>query len=202
MPMIRIFHPEGAITREKKDRLAEQLTQLLLMIEGGIDKREGREIAFVVFQGVPTGDWYVGGRSDDTYAAPGGRFVIEVTVPEAATSQVAKTQIHQDVNRLFREALDWRSETDGLNAWVIVHEVPEGHWGAQGLTFTLGRTAKYTGVQQEPARIEYIKSYFTAKGKAYQAAGYPADVSGLYRKLDYYGAVPPLEGGPKSEPRV
>jgi phenylpyruvate tautomerase PptA (4-oxalocrotonate tautomerase family) len=198
--MIKITHPEGTITREQKDWLAEHLTHVLLTVEGGVDVREGREIAFVLFQSVPEGDWYVGGRADDTYAAPGGRFVIDVTLPEASTNQTAKTQVHQDINSLFSEALGWPSEKDGLNAWVLINEVPEGHWGAQGVTYTLGRMAKQTGVQQDPGRIDYIKSYFTAKGKAYQVAGYPTDVSGLFRKLDYYNAVPRREekrtGGP------
>jgi len=153
------------------------------------DKREAYEIAFVLFHAIPKGDWYIGGHADNTCAATGSRLVVEVSLPEATTNQTAKRQTHQRINDLLGKALGWPPECGGLNVWVIITKVSEGHWGAQGVTFTLERMAQHTGVEPDPTRIGYVKSYFKVKAKAFESACYPPDTAGLFRKLGHYDNI-------------
>jgi hypothetical protein len=60
------------------------------MVEADVDKREGREIAFVMFQVMPREDCYLGG-ADNTYTTRGGRFVIEVYVARGVPGERAST---------------------------------------------------------------------------------------------------------------
>jgi phenylpyruvate tautomerase PptA (4-oxalocrotonate tautomerase family) len=197
MPLIRIQHRTDLFSREQKQQLAERLTQLLLDVEGGHDTPAGRTLAYVVFVDVPGDQWFVGGRSDTTYQIGNERILVDVTVPEASTSQSHKTRIHRAINAALAEVLGWLPDTPQMNAWVIVHEVAEGHWGANGSTFGLAQIAVFAGAATDtdtdtgtgtganvPADLErntFVKSYFKAKASAYQSAGYPVDVSGLYR---------------------
>jgi phenylpyruvate tautomerase PptA (4-oxalocrotonate tautomerase family) len=183
MPLIRIHHPANRFDAEQKQRLAERLTQLLLQIEGGHDTPAGRTLAYVVFVDVAKDQWFVGGRSDSTFQVGDERILVEVTVPEASTSQHYKSRIHAEINAALADVLAWLPERAQMNAWVIVNEVAEGHWGANGATYGLAQIVAYAGAGM-PVDIErgnFVKTYFKAKAGAYQAAGYPVDVSGLYR---------------------
>ncbi|MDI1245894.1 MAG: tautomerase family protein [Rhodoferax sp.] len=181
MPLFQVEYPSGSLSAPQKSALAEKLTHLLLLIEGGADTPGGRELSYVLFREVPAEDWYVGGSSGPQYVAPGGKFIINLTIPEASTTQSFKEDIHTKVNAALAEVLGWNSPQDGMSAWVMVREMPEGSWGANGQTYTLERIAKHAAVPADPLRRQFVQGYFTAKGTLYGKAGFPADTSGLYK---------------------
>jgi phenylpyruvate tautomerase PptA (4-oxalocrotonate tautomerase family) len=95
VPMMTVQHPHEAITPDQKDTLAEDLTQVILQIEGGADTPAGRSIAWVRFQPIAREYWYLGGRNDATFEAAAGRWLIELNVPEGSMNQDRKTDCHK-----------------------------------------------------------------------------------------------------------
>lgn len=62
MPMIDVYHPEGAFTPEAQARLGEALTALLLKMEGAPDNPVSRTISWAFFHPLPAGAIFVGGK--------------------------------------------------------------------------------------------------------------------------------------------
>src|SRR5882762_2738434 len=76
MPMITVEYPQGTLSQEQKDALAEEMTHVLLEIEGGADTPDGRSIAWVRFREIAETDWYIGGTTDGKYVSAAGKFLI------------------------------------------------------------------------------------------------------------------------------
>jgi phenylpyruvate tautomerase PptA (4-oxalocrotonate tautomerase family) len=56
---------------------------------------------------------------------------VDVTVPEGALSERRKAGLVEDATRTVLKAAG-RAPDDALCVWVLVHEQPEGTWGAGG----------------------------------------------------------------------
>lgn len=97
MPMMTVQHPPEALSATQKDALAEDLTQVILQIEGGADTPAGRSIAWVRFQPISRDDWYLGGRNDAAFEAAAGRWLIELNVPEGSMNQDRKSECHRAI---------------------------------------------------------------------------------------------------------
>jgi phenylpyruvate tautomerase PptA (4-oxalocrotonate tautomerase family) len=82
MPIMQVHYPEGAPDEDHKAALAQRLTEVLIAMEGGANTAGGRGFASVLFAPVARGDWWVGGRVDDSFVAAPGRFPVHVAVPE------------------------------------------------------------------------------------------------------------------------
>lgn len=167
MPMVKVTMLKGALTPEQKDVLTDRLTHVLLMIEGGTDNPAGRAIAWTLYEEIDPKDWAIGGKFDGTYEAPGGRFLFSVTVPEASLSPERRPLIIEAVNTALMETLDLQpDDMAGKSAWVHIHEIPEGHWGAGGEVFGVEKIFHLWGVKDDGQRMKYIRSYLDAKERA------------------------------------
>jgi len=179
MPMVQVTMLRGALTPEQKEHLTDRLTHVLLMIEGGTDNTAGRAIAWTMYREVDPGDWAIGGRFDGTYEAPGGRFLFSITVPEASLSPARRPQIIAATNSALLETLGLEPDDEvGRSAWVQIHEIPEGHWGAGGEVFGVEKIYHAWGVEDDGERMTYLKSYLAAKERSLADAGFPgSDIS-------------------------
>src|SRR6266542_2438568 len=92
MPMVTVEYSEGTLSREQRDSLAEEMTHVLLEIEGGADTPDGRSIAWVRFREIAATDWYVGGTTAAKYVSAAGKFLIELNVPEGSMNQERKSE--------------------------------------------------------------------------------------------------------------
>lgn len=99
--MVTVEYPEGSLSQAQKDDLAEEMTHVLLEIEGGADTPDGRSIAWVRFQEIPATDWYIGGTTGDKYVSAAGKFLIELNVPEGSMDQARKSEAHRAINDAF-----------------------------------------------------------------------------------------------------
>ena len=179
MPMVQVTMRKGALTPEQKEKLTDRLTHVLLMIEGGTDNPAGRAIAWTIYKEIDPGDWAIGVKFDGTYEAPGGRFLFSITLPEASLSPDRRPLIIEATNTALMETLKLDPEDRlGKSAWVHIHEIPEGHWGAGGEVFGVEKIYHVWGVQDDGERMAYIKSYLEAKERARADAFFPGtDVS-------------------------
>ncbi|GJI93295.1 hypothetical protein RugamoR57_00130 [Duganella caerulea] len=174
MPLLRITHQRGAITEAQKAQLAEELTSAILIAEVGADTPAGRSLAYVVFDEVdPKTSWYVGGKPD-TSPPKGGRFLFDVVFPVGACTQADKTALHETINRIIANTLDVDgSFPNRASDWVIVHEVPNGSWGASGQTIGIREINHVVG--GAPERSEYFESLLAAQARVREAHGFPSE---------------------------
>ncbi|HXO65783.1 MAG TPA: tautomerase family protein [Steroidobacteraceae bacterium] len=180
MPVLQLYYPQGALAGEHKADLAQRFTDVLLGMEGGAKTPGGLAFATVLFTEVPSGDWWVGGRTDATHVKPPGKFLVRVSIPEGYMSQSNKSDVHAAVKAaIVAVAGDPSDPQQGANVLVTIEEVTEGNWGARGKTISLASIADSVGLKKSGERFKWVKAYFAAKARQFAAAGYPADTGGL-----------------------
>lgn len=179
MPMMTVQYPTGTLDRAQKDVLAEDLTRVILEIEGGADTPEGRYIAWVRFQPINVEDWYLGGVSDKTYEAAAGRWLIELNVPEGSMDQERKTDCHKAITKAVLKVRG-HLDTEGAagSIWIQIVEWPEGHLATSGRTSSLLGIAAKAKIPADHPLLAFPRAYFAAKDRFYDAHEFPAKTAG------------------------
>ncbi len=177
MPLLRVTHQANAFTDAQKAQLAEAFTHAILIAEIGNDNPTARSLAYVIFQEIdPKTSWFVGGKLQKT-APQGGYFIFDVVYPFGAADQVAKTQLHHDINDIVARVLN----VDGTfpnraGDWILIHEITEGNWGVSGQT--VGIKDIHAVTQGSPERIDYFVPLLVAQQRMHKAHDYPAGAPG------------------------
>lgn len=124
MPMIRLTVPTGALTDQGRATIQRDLAAVLLRWEGAPDTAFFRAQAWSYLTELPKG-------AQKTAEDDAPRFLIEVTVPQGALSQRRKAGLVEEATATVLSAAGL-SPDQALRVWVLVHEQPEGTWGAGG----------------------------------------------------------------------
>ncbi|WP_030948599.1 tautomerase family protein [Streptomyces sp. NRRL S-646] len=124
MPMIRLTVPSGSLTEEGRRTVQRDLAAVLLRWEGAPDTTFFRAQAWSYLVELPEG-------AQTTAEDEAPRFLVDVTVPQGALSERRKAGLVQDATKTVLAA-SGLSEADVLRVWVLVHEQPDGTWGAGG----------------------------------------------------------------------
>ena len=174
MPLLRITYHRGALTDAQKSRLAREVSPILLEGEVGRVIPEGMKLSYVLFQEVdPRSDWFVGGEPD-LDAPQGGRFLFDIWYLEGASTRAEKSEIQRKMNEIIAKTVGVDgSFPNRLTDWVIVHEVPEGAWGASGVT--VGIAAANEALGGSTSRAEYFERYLDAKKSVEAAHNFPLE---------------------------
>lgn len=175
MPLIHVYHPSNALSREQRSALAERLTSVVIEIEGGpgIDGPRPRSIAWVMFHEVDGDGWFIGGKSDDSYVSPPGKFLVNVFVPESALSKERKAMVHREVDAAFFEVLGGNASEDRWpSIFAHIHEWSEGNIGILGRTHGISDVARYAGSGNAETRAHSVE-YMKARAQARATAGFP-----------------------------
>ena len=91
-----------------------------------------------------------------------------------------KSEVHAWVNTAIVETTGHQADPRaGANILVVINEVPEGNWGANGKTIGLDTISGAVGLSRQSERFRWVESYFAAKERALEAAGYPPDTGGV-----------------------
>ncbi|MFB7213107.1 4-oxalocrotonate tautomerase family protein [Streptomyces sp. NPDC056255] len=124
MPLIRLTVSSGSLTEEGRTEIRQELAGAALRWEGFPDTAFFRGLSWVYLTELPEG---VQGTAGDD--AP--RFLVEVTVPQATSPVPDKSGLIQDITQVVLKdaGLDRHAAS---RVWVLVHEQPEGSWGAGG----------------------------------------------------------------------
>ncbi len=184
MPIMDVRYPAGRLDKATKAVLAGKLTDALIRMEGGANTHGGRAFAAVLFTAVAEDDWWVGGRTDETFVSPPGKFLVHVTIPEGYMNTAHKTEVHVWVTAAILEATNAKADTAaGGSIQVIIDEVTEGNWAAGGHTLSLESIADTVGTSKDGSRFAWIRSYFEAKARQLKSSGYPPDVGGVLPSL-------------------
>jgi phenylpyruvate tautomerase PptA (4-oxalocrotonate tautomerase family) len=156
-------------------------------VEGGANTVGGRAFAWVLFTELQAGDWWAGGRTDDTYVAAPGRFLVHVTIPEGYMNAAHKAEVQAWVSEAIMAVAAGAPGTGGWNdqlstggsLQVMIDEVTEGNWAVAGQTLGMSRIAASVGLAKDGDRFGWVKAYFGAKARQFADAGYPDDTGGL-----------------------
>ncbi|MGI5451821.1 tautomerase family protein [Streptomyces sp. CA-249302] len=124
MPMIRLTAPAGALTEEGRDSIQRDLAAVLLRWEGAPDTAFFRAQAWSYLVELPEG-------AQTTAEDDAPRFLVEVTVPQGAVSERRKAGLVEEATKTVLSAAGLTAD-DALRVWVLVHEQPDGTWGAGG----------------------------------------------------------------------
>ncbi|MER8040554.1 tautomerase family protein [Streptomyces hydrogenans] len=124
MPMIRLTVPSGALTDQGRATIQRDLAAVLLRWEGAPDTAFFRAQAWSYLTELPEG-------AQKTAEDDAPRFLVEVTVPQEALSERRKAGLVEEATTSVLEAADLPAD-QALRVWVLVHELPEGAWGAGG----------------------------------------------------------------------
>ena len=126
MPLIDITFPEGALSPDQRDELAEGVTTALLRAERAPDTEFFRSITWAYLHELPALAVRSAGRPVE---AP--TFRIEATTPEGALSDRRREEFVAEATRVVRDVAGI-AEEDSLRIWVLCREIAEGSWGAGG----------------------------------------------------------------------
>jgi phenylpyruvate tautomerase PptA (4-oxalocrotonate tautomerase family) len=148
MPMIDLTFPEGALDEAACTRLIDSLSAALLRHEGAHDNEVTRAMCWAFVHPVPRHAVFVGGRP-----APVSLYRVIVTVPEGTLLHgpgpfgiASRDALVEEVTQLVLEAEGGAlGAADRGRVYVIVREVPDGHWGALGRTVRIGEIASAAG---------------------------------------------------------
>lgn len=180
MPSITVEHPSGSLNSAQKSALAEQLTHVLLQIEGGVDNPAARSIAWVRYREVAKDDWFIGGTNDDAFVAKGGKFLAELNVPEGSMDMDRKSQAHRAITDAILDIVGVDKDEKGAarSIWVQIFEWPEGHMATSGNTASMLGIALIAGIDPNNPLLDFPKAYFDAKDRMYDGAQFPARTAG------------------------
>ena len=103
--------------------------------------------------------------SPRSYCSPRTMCFAEIIAPEAFMNTELKLKTIADVTNDLKEELGLPQGDDGSGIWVILTEVPRGHWGAAGRTLPLAELIDVMGGEvSEPRRAE-MKAHFDGYDK-------------------------------------
>ncbi|SFY32703.1 4-oxalocrotonate tautomerase family protein [Streptomyces atratus] len=124
MPMIRLTVPSGALTKEGRATVQRDLAAVVLRWKGMPDTTFFRSLAWGHLVELPEGAQVT--AEDD---AP--RFLVDITVPGGALSERRRVGLIGEVTKTVLAAAGLPAQ-EALRVWVLVHEQPDGTWGAGG----------------------------------------------------------------------
>ncbi|MCX5390617.1 tautomerase family protein [Streptomyces sp. NBC_00094] len=142
MPMIRLTVPTGSLTEEGRSRVRRDLAAAVLRWEEFPDTPFFRGLSWSYLIELPEG---AQGTSEDDEP----RFLVEVTVPQGPPPARDKTGLVADVTAVVLDAAGL-SARDAARVWVLVHEQPEGSWGAAGSVVRHADLAALASAQATP----------------------------------------------------
>lgn len=124
MPQIELTVPAGALGASVAATIKKDLAAVLLKWEGAPDTEFFRSIAWAYLHELPEG-------AQITAADAEPRFRVDVRVPEGALDEDRKAGLVTEVTELVMTAAALPAE-QALRVWVLIHEQPDGTWGAGG----------------------------------------------------------------------
>jgi phenylpyruvate tautomerase PptA (4-oxalocrotonate tautomerase family) len=127
MPMMNLTYPEGTLTPEEREDVAEKLTTALLRAERAPDTEFFRSITWVHVHELPAGAVLAAGKPVEKPI-----LRLEVTTPEGALSERRRAEMVGAATEILCEAAAIPAEEALTRVWVLMHEIPEGQWGAGG----------------------------------------------------------------------
>lgn len=146
MPMIDLYHQEGSFTPEAQAQLVEDLTTLLLEMEGALDNAMSRAISWAFVHTLPPGAINTAGKPNQDF-----KYKCVFSVPEGTRglhgpmSAPRRAEMFERATALIlkAEGADVLPENE-YRVWCFLHEVPDGSWGGMGTLVRMQDISAFT----------------------------------------------------------
>jgi phenylpyruvate tautomerase PptA (4-oxalocrotonate tautomerase family) len=148
MPMIDLTFPEGALSEDALDSLADSLMRALLRSEHVPEDNAARElVSWVHVHELPAGRMYAGGRrlqSGEPF------FRVDISIPAGVVDAEDKASFIAEATSLILGAAgtDPDDREAAARVWVLYREIAGG-WGASGRLLSNRQIAKIVGTSEE-----------------------------------------------------
>jgi phenylpyruvate tautomerase PptA (4-oxalocrotonate tautomerase family) len=146
MPKLDLTIPADVLSDESKQGLPREMGAALLRWEGAPDTAFFRSITWAHLRELPAEAI----QTPDTVAEP--HAVVDVTVPEGALSERRKAGLVEEMTKLVLGATGW-GDDGGMRVWVLVHEIPEGSWGAAGQIVRFEQLREAAKAEREKSEV-------------------------------------------------
>lgn len=155
MPMIDLYCQEGCFTPEAKDRLVEELTALLLKMEGAPDNLRSRALSWMFIHALPAGAVHTGGKVSTDF-----RYKVIFSVPEGTRGLHGPLCVPRR-EEMFAAATKLILAAEGADdtpanrfrVWCFLHEVPEATWAGMGLLVRMEDIASFVRDTDKPTPV-------------------------------------------------
>jgi len=137
MPMIDLTLPAGALDDDARSWLVDELLTALLRWEGAPDNDLSRSLAwaFVHDATVVTADLASSGLP---------HYRVGLRTPAGALDDVKRAGLVAEVTELvLRAEGSLNTPENAFRVWVILDEVPDGSWGAEGRIWRMADIAGF-----------------------------------------------------------
>jgi phenylpyruvate tautomerase PptA (4-oxalocrotonate tautomerase family) len=146
MPMIDLTLPKGALTERAKTELMETLTHTLLKWEGAKPNNKRAQSIAWTFLHEPELVTVAGRPTERPH------YRVIVGIPQGSIGQQEKQGLVAEVTEHVLRAENPDSEPRPQSArrvWVIINEITDGSWGAQGRIVRLDDILAFAGASQD-----------------------------------------------------
>ncbi len=143
MPLVEITVPAGFLRDTERQALIKELTTAVLKAEGVPDSPRARRLTWILIHEAERGSWAIAGEPPADI-----RFLVRVTVPAGAVSLARKRRMGLEIHRLLSKTAGKPLGFD--EAWIIVQEVPDGQWTADGKILQLKDLTAFVGLKLPP----------------------------------------------------
>ncbi|OAF18442.1 tautomerase family protein [Bradyrhizobium neotropicale] len=130
MTIITVTAPAGRLSQPQRRRLAESLTDAVLVPEVGQHAPAARTGFQVHFHELPPDCMAIGGRLLSDQEAPRDIMTVTIAVMNAAWSAEVRSEVIRNVLARLAEACG--TETPSPTWWVNFEIIDEGSWGSRG----------------------------------------------------------------------
>lgn len=159
MPMIDLHHQEGSFSPTAQAVLVNDLTALLLEMEGAIDNVASRAISWCFLHAMPKGAINTGGRPSSDF-----KYKVMFTIPEGTRglhgpmNETRRAEMFERATKLILKAEGVEDTPENqFRVWCFLHEVPEGKWGGMGTVFRM-QDISATVREEEPQTPNSLKA--------------------------------------------
>lgn len=135
MTIITVTAPEGRFTREQRGRLAETLTDAVLVPEVGQHAPAARIGFQVHFVELAVDRIAIGGKLLSDHERPPDAMTIDIAVMDAAWPAEVRAEVIRGVFRAMAEACGLPEPSPRW--WVNFRTVEEGSWGSRGAVLSI-----------------------------------------------------------------
>jgi phenylpyruvate tautomerase PptA (4-oxalocrotonate tautomerase family) len=140
MPNIIVKLPKGSFTADAKAALAKGITDAAIAAEKLPDRPESRFLCWVTLEDVEPSQFFCGGVDVTAVAVP---LIVQLFVPRGVLNGSDRADYVEMIHAACMNAL--KTEERKIFTSIIIHEVEEGMWGANGSIWRLPDFARAAG---------------------------------------------------------
>lgn len=141
MPNILVHIPQGSFPGDARAALVRRINDAAVKAEQIPAAPRKRALCWVLIEEVCAGAWTCGGVDMTVQMLP---CVARVYLPAGVLDDGSRAEYVQAMHEAFTQSLPTDDKRQ-LATSIVLHEVPDGNWGANGAIWRLPQFAKAAG---------------------------------------------------------